>query len=92
MGLWNRWRTRRTDQLAREQAAREQDAAEAAAARQRLLDQARRLNPGQYQPSWNEPTRIEGLPLITYGQRNQYQIQDFRRDGSRWLRVPGPTA
>ncbi|MEE6261020.1 hypothetical protein [Plantactinospora sonchi] len=82
MGLWKRWRQRRlaavfarhaTDVLAAAEAA---DAAEAEAARQRVLELARRqrrdVDAEQADRDWNGPTRIDGLPLLTYGQQWQY--------------------
>ncbi|MEO3818001.1 hypothetical protein [Plantactinospora sp. B24E8] len=82
MGLWARWRRRRLTSLFRRHAAdvlaaaRAADAAEAEAARQRVLELARRqrrdVDTEQVDRNWNGPTRIDGLPLLTYGQQWQY--------------------
>lgn len=48
-------------------------AEEAAAAQQRVLGLAR----GQREPlpDWTGPTLVEGLPLLTFGQRRQYRVR-----------------
>lgn len=82
MKLWTRWRTRRRERIAAEaeRAAREHDAAEAEAARQRVLDLARRQrydrdhDSGHRTWSWNGPTLILDLPLLTYGQSRLYRV------------------
>ncbi|MGI5212886.1 hypothetical protein [Plantactinospora sp. CA-290183] len=80
MGVWTWWRERGVRRAAAiERAWRERDAAEAEAARQRLLDLARRQrydgaqDPGPTLLTWNGPTLVVGLPLLTYGQRRQYR-------------------
>ncbi|MGI5214362.1 hypothetical protein [Plantactinospora sp. CA-290183] len=80
MKLWTRWRTRRRERVAAEaeRAARERDAAEAEATRRRLLELASRQphgsdsGPERADWTWNGPTLVHGLPLLTHGQRRQY--------------------
>ncbi|MDW5325623.1 hypothetical protein [Plantactinospora sp. KLBMP9567] len=82
MNVLRRWKERRIAEV--ERAAREQDAAEAEAARQRVLEMARRQrdtpgheigpDPGQPAHTWHDPTFVLGLPLLTYGQQRLYRM------------------
>ncbi|GIG85136.1 hypothetical protein Pen02_00720 [Plantactinospora endophytica] len=78
MSLWRRWREYRLDKWTAEveRVARAQDAAEAEAARQRVLEMARRqrddpdrgTGPEPAQPAHTRPspTSAVGLPPVTY--------------------------
>jgi len=73
---WWESRRRRRRAAEAERAAREQYAAEVEAAQKRVLDLARREREErdrQTMPSWVGPTRVDGLPLLTYGQARQYR-------------------
>ena len=41
------------------------------------------------QPAWNAPTRFDGHGLLTYGQRRQYRVRDYRQDESGHYRRLG---
>lgn len=82
MGIREWWQRRRTAALFERHAAevlaaaREDDAEEIRRAIERALELGRRerhddaAERAEY--GWNGPTRINGLPLLTYGQRCRY--------------------
>jgi len=77
VGIRTWWESRRRRRRAAEveRAAWEQDAAEVEAARRRVLDLARREREerDRRQMAWIGPTRVDGLPLVTWGQARQYR-------------------
>jgi len=76
VGIRAWWESRRRRRAAEvERAAWERDAAEVEAAQKRVLDLARREREERDRQAmaWTGPTRIDGLPLLTYGQAHRYR-------------------
>ncbi|WP_148086371.1 hypothetical protein [Micromonospora sp. HM5-17] len=76
MGIRAWWESRRRRRVVEvERAAREQDMVGVEAARQRVIELARREREerDRRQMAWIGPARIDGLPLVTWGRARQYR-------------------
>ncbi|ROT32857.1 hypothetical protein EF879_06660 [Micromonospora sp. HM5-17] len=76
VGIRAWWESRRRRRVVEvERAAREQDMVGVEAARQRVIELARREREerDRRQMAWIGPARIDGLPLVTWGRARQYR-------------------